>query len=113
MRAPSPELFGSTVGWAVFDSYLEAVLPRESPARGHLKVALLPMVSHGAAVEANAPRARTSVGVPARERADIALFPGMWSINLGKMSQLGDQAAVSALRRAFWCFVLSSCPGKG
>lgn len=72
----------------------ERCLRLESQA--HLKVALLQVVSEGAAIEANARKGEEFCRRAADRGADIALFPEMWSVGYPKYPW-GDERA-----RADW-----------
>jgi N-carbamoylputrescine amidase len=70
----------------------------ESPA--HLKVALLQMVSEGAAIEANARKGEEFCRRAADRGADIALFPEMWSVGYAKYPSGDDRARAEWLTLA-------------
>ncbi len=59
----------------------------------HLKVAMLQMVSEGAAIEANARKGEAFCRRAAEAGANIALFPEMWSVDYAGY-QAGDDRAV-------------------
>lgn len=68
----------------------------KNPASSHLRVALLQISSEGPAIEANAVKGEDFCRRAANQRADIALFPEMWSVGHSKYPQ-GDERA-----RAKW-----------
>jgi len=69
-------------------------------SRAHLKVALLQMVSEGAAIQANARKGEEFCRRAADRGADIALFPEMWSVGYAKYPPGDDRARAEWLKLA-------------
>jgi predicted amidohydrolase len=74
--------------------------PVRQPSQAHLKVALLQMVSEGAAIEANARKGEEFCRRAAERGAHIALFPEMWSIGYSKYPAGDDRARAEWIRLA-------------
>jgi N-carbamoylputrescine amidase len=66
----------------------------------HLKVAMLQMVSEGAAIEANARKGEAFCRRAAEAGANIALFPEMWSVGYAGYQAGDDRARAEWLKLA-------------
>lgn len=71
-----------------------------SESQAHLKVALLQIVSEGAAIEANARKGEEFYRRAADLDAHIALFPEMWSAGYAKYPSGDDRARAEWLKLA-------------